>query len=166
MALKTMLLGGLVGGCPKMSPAVDEQVVSDVPMRPCNKYDLQMAMSEVECEGILEKDRWKARGLNGELGPLQITKQYVDDVNRIVNRPGGYCSDLLFSYKDREYKWHSLWMVDIYWRHYATKERLGHEPTLEDLARIHNGGPNGWKKESTKPYWAKVKRELERGNNG
>ena len=29
---------------------------------------------------------------------------------------------------------------------YATKARLGHEPTVEDVARIHNGGPDGWKK--------------------
>jgi hypothetical protein len=29
---------------------------------------------------------------------------------------------------------------------YATKALLGHEPTVEDVARIHNGGPNGWKK--------------------
>ena len=31
-------------------------------------------------------------------------------------------------------------------KRYATKAQLGHEPTAEDVARIHNGGPNGWKK--------------------
>ena len=44
---------------------------------------------------------------------------------------------------------------------YATVERLGREPTLEDIARIHNGGPNGFKKSSTDAYWAKVKKQLE-----
>ena len=31
-------------------------------------------------------------------------------------------------------------------KRYATKAQLGHEPTAEDVARIHNGGPDGWKK--------------------
>ena len=39
---------------------------------------------------------------------------------------------------------------------YATEERLGRPVTLEDIARIHNGGPNGYKKQSTIPYWKKV----------
>ena len=47
---------------------------------------------------------------------------------------------------------------------YATVERLGRKPTLEDIARIHNGGPNGWKKKSTDAYWAKVKKELDSYN--
>lgn len=50
---------------------------------------------------------------------------------------------------------------------YATVKRLGRVPTVEDIARIHNGGPNGYKKTATTPaqklklknldkYWAKV----------
>ena len=39
---------------------------------------------------------------------------------------------------------------------YATKERLGHDATNEDIARIHNGGPNGWRSSSTEGYWRKV----------
>lgn len=34
------------------------------------------------------------------------------------------------------------------------------EPTQEVLARIWNGGPNGYKKSSTDKYWAKVKKHL------
>ena len=30
----------------------------------------------------------------------------------------------------------------------------------EAIARIHNGGPMGWRKESTKPYWEKVKKAM------
>ena len=43
---------------------------------------------------------------------------------------------------------------------YATKKRLGHNPTAEDIARIHNGGPNGFKKGGTEGYWEKVKNRL------
>ena len=43
---------------------------------------------------------------------------------------------------------------------YATAQRLGHAPTDEDIARIHNGGPNGYKNPATLPYWEKVKKYL------
>jgi hypothetical protein len=53
--------------------------------------------------------------------------------------------------------------IDIflaYMARYATEARLGRVVTAEDIVRIHNGGPNGWKKESTKPHWNKVKSVL------
>lgn len=40
--------------------------------------------------------------------------------------------------------------------------RYGKGKSIEQLARIHNGGPNGWKKESTIKYWLKVKQEIEK----
>ena len=49
-----------------------------------------------------------------------------------------------------------------YMDRYATAERLGHEPTIEDIARIHNGGPDGYKKSSTDKYWEKVKKLWEK----
>ena len=45
-------------------------------------------------------------------------------------------------------------------KRYATEHRLGRKVTQEDIARIHNGGPNGYKKESTEKYWSKVKKIL------
>ena len=39
--------------------------------------------------------------------------------------------------------------------------RLGRTPTNEDLARIHNGGPNGYKKTATDGYWKKVKNKID-----
>jgi hypothetical protein len=60
---------------------------------------------------------------------------------------------------DRDY---STRVVRAYWKRYATKRRLGREPTLEDLARIHNGGPNGYKKQSTIKYWRKIQEMLKR----
>ena len=43
---------------------------------------------------------------------------------------------------------------------YATKDRLGHDLCDEDMARIHNGGPDGWKNPATAAYWEKVKKNL------
>ena len=85
-------------------------------------------------------------------------KIYVDDVNRIIEIKKIPWPP--YRYADRLVQASVHGMMQIYWDHYATPERLGHEPTLEDLARIHNGGPNGWRKESTKKYWKKIEKEL------
>ncbi|XP_071801863.1 lysozyme-like [Asterias amurensis] len=47
--------------------------------------------------------------------------------------------------------------VQGYMERYAVQGRLGHPPTCEDFARIHNGGPNGYKNPATLGYWLKVK---------
>lgn len=44
--------------------------------------------------------------------------------------------------------------------HYATVARLGHVPTDEDIARIHNGGPNGYREANTVAYWRRVQSQL------
>ncbi len=46
--------------------------------------------------------------------------------------------------------------VRAYMTRYAKRCTGGREPTCEDYARIHNGGPNGCKRSSTDGYWAKV----------
>jgi len=81
------------------------------------------------------------------VGAYQIWKIYVDDVNRILGQDK-------YSYDDRWDKGKSREMVRVYLRHYG-------KGSLESMARIHNGGPNGWKKESTKKYWLKVKARME-----
>ncbi|XP_066298448.1 lysozyme 1-like [Branchiostoma lanceolatum] len=43
-----------------------------------------------------------------------------------------------------------------YMDRYATRRRLGRQPTCEDWARIHNGGPNGYRRASTLAYWRRV----------
>lgn len=48
----------------------------------------------------------------------------------------------------------------VYLEHYATPARLGRDPTMEDMARIWVGGPDGWRKPTTLPYWHKVLRTL------
>jgi len=84
------------------------------------------------------------------IGPLQIHKIYVDDVNRILGHRR-------YRYEDRESKKLSIQMTGVYLSHYGAryKDQTGLEPSHEVLARIHNGGPNGWKKVSTLKYWSK-----------
>ncbi|XP_078575073.1 lysozyme 1-like [Branchiostoma floridae x Branchiostoma japonicum] len=43
-----------------------------------------------------------------------------------------------------------------YMDRYATRARLGRQPTCQDYARIHNGGPNGYMYDSTLSYWRRV----------
>ena len=45
-------------------------------------------------------------------------------------------------------------------KHFAASNRIGRDPTPEDLARIHNGGPNGYKNKLTVKYWEQVKKHL------
>ena len=45
-------------------------------------------------------------------------------------------------------------------KHFAALNRIGRDPTSEDLARIHNGGPDGYKSKLTIKYWERVKKHL------
>ena len=90
---------------------------------------------------------------NKAYGCLQIRQPCVDDVN-LRHGTSSKAEDCL---GNREL---SVWICEKYLEIYATKSRLGREPTDEDRARIWNGGPNGWKKETTEAYWAKVKKVL------
>lgn len=55
----------------------------------------------------------------------------------------------------------SMQIVASYMHLYATPKRLGRDPTIEDWARIHNGGPEGWRRDSTLSYWQKFQRVVE-----
>lgn len=95
-----------------------------------------------------------ARGKAGELGPLQIKQVVLDDVNRFTGL--GYVPEDCY---DRE---KSIRIARIYLNHWCTRERLGHEPTLEDAVRIWKGGPDGWTDFSTKAHWRKFQAERKR----
>ena len=121
--------------------------------------DLFYAMIWVESGGDPN-----AVGKKGEIGVFQISKIYVDDVNMLNqfrNPRYKYFAPPVWEYCHRKDPILSWEIVTDYMACYATKERLGREPTLEDMARIHNGGPTGWKKECTKVYWEKVKARME-----
>ena len=55
----------------------------------------------------------------------------------------------------------------------ATEARLGYEPTYKEMARIWNGGPDGWNDDGSKrsrrtsTYWSDVQDILKwRADNG
>ena len=52
------------------------------------------------------------------------------------------------------------WVVKQYlgWYGLAYHRETGKAVTNEVLARIHNGGPDGWKEPVTKRYWHDVKK--------
>ena len=58
-------------------------------------------------------------------------------------------------------------MFKAYMQRHANARQIGRHVTVEDIARIHNGGPNGYKKtaiteaeklklKNLDKYWAKV----------
>ncbi len=81
------------------------------------------------------------------IGPYQISKAYWTDATRFDPALGG-------QYEDCRNKAYAEQVVLAYWRRY-----LPHGSD-EDRARVHNGGPQGHRKESTLKYWRKVQAEL------
>jgi hypothetical protein len=83
-------------------------------------------------------------------GCLQIRRTMVRDVNRILRRQK---SQIQFNFEDRWDRQKSIEMFNIYCNHYNLV-------TPEEKARCWNGGPRGLQKLSTKRYWEKVKKLL------
>lgn len=92
-----------------------------------------------------------AIGDNGNaFGPLQIWQSYMSDVYKF--RTARECLN------------NRALSIDVYKKYmarYATDKRLGRPVTDQDIARMHNGGPSGWKKDATLPYWWAVKKKME-----
>lgn len=83
-------------------------------------------------------------------GPYQISLAYLQDANEYLGT-----NYTLRQVIDDESVAREV-MVG-YWNRYLPKDR---EVTYEILARIHNGGPKGYEKESTVPYWEKVEAKM------
>jgi len=92
---------------------------------------------------------------------------YIDDVNRIVKNN---CAVYGLVYRpfppeaklDRRVSEKMMLVYWNYWgQHYQVK--TGKPVTYEVLARIHNGGPLGWKKPATVGYWKKVQAVMKGG---
>ena len=125
----------------------------DMPMVISN--DLFNAIMKVESGGDVD-----AVGDGGRsIGPFQIQKSYYDDA---VQKDSSLTADgkTYQNCKGPGSIEYSKRVTQAYMNRYATEGRLGHKPTDEDIARIHNGGPNGYKNPATEKYWAKVKKEL------
>ena len=86
------------------------------------------------------------------IGVYQIWESYWKDATEFCNLGGKYRDCFVPEYADR--------IVRCYMKRYATPRRLGREATMQDIARIHNGGPNGYKKQATLKYWEKVEKIL------
>jgi hypothetical protein len=109
---------------------------------------LVLAMIQVESSG-----NDQAVGDDGfSYGCLQLQADYVYDAAAFANQD--------WKHDDAYDRRKSLKIMSAYMARYATEKRLGRPVTAEDIARIHNGGPNGYRWESTKKYWVKVKAEL------
>ena len=120
------------------------------------------AIQKVETGGAYDPEI--AIGDNGAaIGPLQIHEVYYNDAVQFdpslqSGQYAGYTYKNCMGPGSFDY---SKKVGDAYMARYATAKRLGHTPTDEDFARIHNGGPNGWKNSSTLGYWHKVQAALQ-----
>ena len=106
------------------------------------------ALEQVESKGDPKAvgDKGKAFGI------LQIWEVVIIDVNRAKGTS--------YTHEDAFDPEKARAICRAYLSIYCTERRLGRKPTMEDAARIWNGGPNGFKKAATIGYWAKVQREL------
>lgn len=113
--------------------------------------DLLDAIAFVESNG-----NPRAVGDGGKaIGMYQLHEIYVKDVNRLLTLHTNYTGATFFKPGDRWNALKSRQMVLIYTSYY------GRGLTVEDMARIHNGGPRGYLKPSTKAYGQKVLRIME-----
>jgi predicted chitinase len=107
------------------------------------------ALHKVETSGKLGA----IKGDNGNaLGPFQIWKGYYKDAveksKGKLNKNYSHVSDIKYA---REV---------VLWYFYRYAPKALENGDWEKLARIHNGGPNGYNKKQTIKYWIKVKKHL------
>ena len=121
-----------------------------VPQYNAQQTELINALIQVESNG---KD--DAVGDNGNaIGCLQIWKIYHIDATERSNI-GGVYTDCF----QRDY---AVLVFDAYMRRYARSAWT--DPLkfdAEKVARIHNGGPKGYRKKATVKYWKKVQKVLD-----
>lgn len=113
-------------------------------------HPLFAAMRQVESYNGRELvgDKGRSRGV------YHIQACYVADVNRV------YGTKFTLIDRDNPVKAHRI--VRLYLSHYGRlyTHVTGKPVTCEILARIHNGGPEGWKKKSTLKHWRRVARVM------
>ena len=87
-----------------------------------------------------------AVGDNGAAyGCLQLHSDYVQDAAEYAGKD--------WKHTDAFDRQASIDIFLAYMSRYCTEERLGRPISMQDIVRIHNGGPNGWKKQSTEKYY-------------
>ena len=116
------------------------------------KQILDMILVESSAREDVTADGGQAHGC------LQIHKICVEDVNRIMNEDRYVHEDAFDVVK-------SIEMMRIYICHWCTEDRIGRPVTLQDAARIWNGGARGYEKPSTVEYWERVEHKLNQLNS-
>ncbi|KKM20409.1 hypothetical protein LCGC14_1645720 [marine sediment metagenome] len=96
---------------------------------------------ESYCGFMLEGDGGITRG------PYHISQAYWQDACEYGDVDWDYHTHI---WSHRHCKQVMIW----YWQRYGAK-------TDEERARIHNGGPRGMSKESTKEYWRRIQAKME-----
>jgi len=92
---------------------------------------------------------------NQAYGRYQIRKPYLDDVNRVLH------SDFTMDdVRKHDVIGKCAVLNYLHWWGQKYTNRTGLKPSYEVLARIHNGGPRGYQKQSTVAYWFKVRKHL------
>jgi hypothetical protein len=100
----------------------------------------------------------QAIGDNGRaLGPLQIHRGVVLDVNRIT---GSH-----YRHQDMTNRVAARAVCEAYLKHYVTEKRIGRKPTVADFAKVWNSGPEGFKKTCSDKYAAKVQLQTIKQND-
>ena len=90
-------------------------------------------------------------------GALQIHRAYWQD--------GTEALGVDWPYSDAHVRSKAIKVCRAYLTRYGKnyERKTGLKVNLEVLARIHNGGPNGYKKKETLKYWRKVIKTLTKG---
>jgi len=117
-------------------------VLSVPPTVPTNRLLDAMYTVESSRGKVLVGDGGKA------IGPYQIWYSYWQDAVEYDPSIGGVYRDCM----DKAYSERIVW---AYWCRYAPKGA-----TVQDLARIHNGGSRGYKNPKTLKYWDRIKQAL------
>ena len=96
---------------------------------------------------------------DGATGMAQIRSVCLGDVNRIARQRG---LDVRFTAGDRTNPRTTRHIWNLYLGYYGKQyeKETGRKPTDEVFARIWNGGPSGWHKSSTLPYWGRVREAM------
>jgi hypothetical protein len=99
-----------------------------------------------------------AIGDNGRaLGPLQIHRGVVLDVNRITGSN--------YRHSEMTNRVAARAVCEAYLKHYVTEKRIGRKPTVADFAKVWNSGPEGFKKTCSDKYAAKVQLQTIKQND-
>jgi len=131
-------------------------IQTNIPLKKPNKQIIQIKPKTLVDALILVESSGNERAYNEKedaCGCLQIRPIMIREVNRILKKQE---SNKRFSKEDRWECWKSKEMFYI-WRNYHHKDSSD-----EIIARNWNGGPRGYKKQSTEHYWHKVQSQWER----